>query len=545
LLGRSLFDFVDREKLVHFLDRLRASPAGAQHFGLQTVGDALLDTVMTAFREFEGGIVGFILAFRDVTQPARSEEARDRRLTDTVLDLRGLVASIRSLSESLLEDSGVSGAARPLLRAIHSEAVRLSDVVTDMGAPDRLGIARPPRHFEEISLNDLVGATLRRLGTTWGAGGVVEDLEVELGAAGSVPLRVETSTITAAVAHLLVAVRARTAPARAAWLRARRQGHLVQLDIASTGPPFAGDADAALDAPVTAGMAGRVSVRDIVQQHAGEVWAYAGQGRAGFCITLPVETPTPATAAGPGPVLSFVGAGMVSGVDAGEAAAERPDFYDFSLVEQMERHLPAMSRDRELGDLAYVVLDTETTGLDAIAGDRIVSLGGVWVRGGAVKRSETFDILVNPGRPIPAGSIRFHGITDAMVADAPPIAVVLPAFLRFAEGAVLVGHQVWFDVRFLEMEAERLGLSPLTVAHPVLDTVRLSEVVHGPLPEHGLEAVARRLGVGVRGRHSALGDALTTAEVLVRLLELLKRRGVLTLGQAMDATRRVRTRGPR
>jgi DNA polymerase-3 subunit epsilon len=168
----------------------------------------------------------------------------------------------------------------------------------------------------------------------------------------------------------------------------------------------------------------------------------------------------------------------------------------------------------------------------------------VRVRRGAVRRGETFDAIVNPGRPIPQASVRFHGITDAMVAEAPPIDVVLPAFLRFARGAVLVGHQVSFDLRFLRIETERLGLPALQATHPVLDTLLLSEAVHGPLGAHGLDAVADRLGVAVRGRHSALGDALATAEVFVRLVELLGRRGVRTLGEAVEASRRARGRPP-
>ena len=238
--------------------------------------------------------------------------------------------------------------------------------------------------------------------------------------------------------------------------------------------------------------------------------------------------------------MGLLGAGIVSGFAAGDERLERPDFYDFSLVEQMERHLRPADRERSLDELTCVVFDTETTGLDPDGADRIVSLAGVRVRAGVLKKSETFDALVNPGRPIPAASIRFHGITGAMVAEAPPIAVVLPAFLGFAENGVLVGHQVWFDLRFLTREAERLGLPLPAPGRPVLDTLLLSEVVHGPLEGHGLEALAERFGVVVRGRHSALGDALTTAEVFVRLIDLLKKRGIVTLGDALDAARRRR-----
>lgn len=98
-----------------------------------------------------------------------------------------------------------------------------------------------------------------------------------------------------------------------------------------------------------------------------------------------------------------------------------------------------------------------------------------------------------------------------------------------------------FDLRFLEPEARRLDLSSLTRGRPILDTRLLSRALHGPGADHSLEAIALRLGVEVRGRHSALGDALTTAEIFVRLIALLKKRGVRTLGEALDAIRRART----
>jgi len=127
------------------------------------------------------------------------------------------------------------------------------------------------------------------------------------------------------------------------------------------------------------------------------------------------------------------------------------------------------------------------------------------------------------------------------VAEAPSIDVVLRAFLRFAEGAVLVGHEVWFDLRCLEPDVARLGLPSLTATRPVLDSLLLSQAVHASASDHDLDAVAARLGVTIQARHSALGDALATAEVFVRLLELLRKRHIRTLGQALDAARAVRT----
>ncbi len=238
------------------------------------------------------------------------------------------------------------------------------------------------------------------------------------------------------------------------------------------------------------------------------------------------------------------GAGFVSGVAPGAPPDELPEFYDFSVLDDMDRHVSAADRPHSLDGLVCTVLDVETTGLDAARGDRIVSIACVRVRNGIVRPAEMLDVLVNPGRAIPPESVRIHGITDDMVADAPVLESVLPDVLRFAEGTVLVGHHVWFDLRFLRMATDQLGLPPLTDTHPVLDTRLLSEMVHGPLERHDLETICLRLGVAPRGRHSALGDALATAEILARLVGLLRRRGVETLGEALEAMRRLRGRLP-
>lgn len=235
------------------------------------------------------------------------------------------------------------------------------------------------------------------------------------------------------------------------------------------------------------------------------------------------------------------GVGLHSGTGAGAPGPTRSELYDFSLFDEMEPSLAAAERERPLEELTFVVFDTETTGLRPEAGDRVISIAGVRVRGGRVVRRDIFDALVHPGRGIPPESVKFHGITDSMVADAPAIEAVLPAFLRFAEGAVLVGHEASFDLRFLEPEARRLALSSLSTGRPILDTRLLSRALHGPGADHNLEAMALRLGVEVGGRHSALGDALTTAEIFVRLMALLKKRGVGTLGDALDVVRRART----
>jgi DNA polymerase-3 subunit epsilon len=539
LLGRSLLDVVDGEKIAHFRDRCRRAPGVRERFSLQPVPGVVVEAVMTTLHDEERRLIGFVLVLRDVTRPARSDDERRQRLAEDIMELRSRLAAVRSLSESLAAEArGRESPDRRLLEAIHAESLRLSELVAGMSAPGRLGLAQAPGHYEVLALADLAGMALRRLGR----GGEALSLTVADDAAPLL-VRAEASALSAALAQLVRAALARRAPGGQAWLRAVRRGGILQLDIGADGEAQVADLEAALDLPVEIGGILGPGARETVRQHAGEVWAYAEPERAGFRLTLPGADLGESAAGeriGARPGAGFLGAGLASGSGDRVDLGERPDFYDLSLFEAMARQLDPTDRARRLADLTCVVFDTETTGLDPGGGDRIVSIAGVVVRDGVVRRGETFDALVNPGRPIPGASTRFHGITDATVAECPPIGVVLPAFLRFAADTILVGHEVWFDLRFLRTEAERLGLGPEVQARPALDTLALARVVYGPLAEPGLETLAVRLGVTVRGRHSALGDAFTTAEVLVRLVPLLASRGVRTVGQALDAVRRPR-----
>jgi DNA polymerase-3 subunit epsilon len=236
----------------------------------------------------------------------------------------------------------------------------------------------------------------------------------------------------------------------------------------------------------------------------------------------------------------FKGIGLLSGEGIAEPGPPRSLLFDFSHFESMSRGLDDAVRARRLAETTFAVLDTETTGLRPDAGDRVVSLAVVLLDRGRVRAQEALDVLVDPGRPIPIASQRFHGITDAMVAGAPRIDEVLPMLGRFVANAPLAGHEIAFDLEFLDAEARRTGLPALGEGRPILDTRLISYLIHGPGVSHSLEAVAERLGVTIQARHSALGDALAAAEILARLIELARRRGIQTLGDLLDALRKNR-----
>ncbi len=151
---------------------------------------------------------------------------------------------------------------------------------------------------------------------------------------------------------------------------------------------------------------------------------------------------------------------------------------------------------------------------------------------GRILTGESFSRLVDPERPIPARSTRFHGITEATVKDMPPARVVLPQFRRFAGDAVLVGHNAAFDMAFLRRKEAECGVA---FDNPVLDLLLLSAYLHSEMPDHSLDGLAARFGVEVAGRHTALGDAMATAAIFVRMLDLLEARGLRTLDETLAA----------
>ena len=121
-----------------------------------------------------------------------------------------------------------------------------------------------------------------------------------------------------------------------------------------------------------------------------------------------------------------------------------------------------------------------------------------------------------------------------MLEGQPSIDEVLPPFAQFAEDTVLVGHNLAFDLRFLELKEAQTGVR---FTQPVLDTLLLSAVVHPDEEDHSLEAMAARLGVGVVGRHTALGDAIITGEIFLKQSRLLATQGLRTLEDVREAAR--------
>lgn len=182
--------------------------------------------------------------------------------------------------------------------------------------------------------------------------------------------------------------------------------------------------------------------------------------------------------------------------------------------------------DRNAFEVPYVVFDFETTGLSA-EDDDIIEIGAVRIEKG--RQTDVFQSLVNPLRPIPAQASAVNGLFDKDVAEAPTLDEVLPDFLNFIRGGVLVAHNAKFDTRFLGAALRRFKITDLP--NYVMDTLTLSHRVNPQASEHTLKAICERLNLVNKRAHRAHEDAEVTGKVLLEFLHQLNTEGHRTFRQ--------------
>ncbi|MCY2955317.1 MAG: exonuclease domain-containing protein [Planctomycetota bacterium] len=176
------------------------------------------------------------------------------------------------------------------------------------------------------------------------------------------------------------------------------------------------------------------------------------------------------------------------------------------------------SLQQPLMQIPIAVIDTETTGVSAAYGERVIEVGIVRLEGGVVVRE--YQQLIDPGRRISAAVTVLTGISQAMVVGQPRFADQLPAMMSMLEGAAILGHNITFDLSFLGSEFGRMGmdLRQSLAESLVLDTVRIARRRFGR-GGNSLPVLSRRLGLEPVVAHRALADAQTTAAVFWKLLE--------------------------
>ena len=509
-LGRSVFGVVDRGLFGHAAARLDAGQESA-YTATTLHDDRLLGVRLTPVADPTGDAAstgsGFVLVLEDLTREVQAGDERERLLRTMTERTRASLGSIRAAADSVLDFPDLTPAERRrFLEIVRDEAeglgLRVDDLVS--GASARA----EDRAVTDIAGDDLVTLVAAEL-TRAGVDCEVPEPPAELW------VRADGYAVARAVVALVGHIREQHGVSGVA-VHLTSNGRHGELDVRWQGQaPAPSTMDTWLGEPLAGG--GTPTPREVAERHGAEFWAAdLVPGTAYLRMLLPLAD----------------GADRQSSPHQRTETASRPEFYDFDLFRTVDRSADLLGQ--RLEDLVFTVFDTETTGLDPTGGDRVISVGAVRVVNGRVLRQETFERLVQPQRTVPAASTAIHGITAEMLEGQPPMTEVLPTFVRFAEDTVLVGHNVSFDLQFLKLSEAAAGVD---LDRPALDTLLLHAALHPDTGDHSLDAIADRLGISVVGRHTALGDALVTAEVFVALTAMLRHQGVETLGSALDLAR--------
>ncbi|MCY1127494.1 3'-5' exonuclease [Frigidibacter sp. RF13] len=500
-LDRTLFDYLRAGPIRHAYERLATEGDGdiASDLLCVTREGAHVLAARMRLAPGGGGAPAYALSLRDITQEQAAEADHAAREAAFIDAVRRASANLSALAEAVIADE----TAPLLMGALRDEAAKLSTTVSGHARDE--GVDRGTGILPMTRASDLMDG--------WRARAEAAGLAVG-GEAAALLLRCNGFDLIALLSGLTEELLA-GAIASEIGLVIAEEGSGAVLRLCWSGDPVpVGRLERWLDRPLDPGHPQALR-RSVLITHATDIWPEPmADGRQSLCL----------------PILSARRA------EARPAPVARRVTYDFDLLTRA-RNAPA--GEARLDDLTYVVFDSETTGLLPHEGDEMVQLAAIRIVNGRRVAGEIFDLLVNPGRPIPPASTAVHGITDAMVADAPSVTEAVSRFHRFAEGAVLVAHNAPFDMEFLRRTE---GATGLTFDHPVFDTVLLSAVLWGQHEVHTLDALSHRLGVSIaeEDRHTALGDSVATADVFLKMVQMLQGRGFETFGSVIAEVARHR-----
>jgi len=531
-LGRSIYAVLDRKLVAHALESvqqrlLRGAASPSAQFVTSTRGGQLLRVQMAPVRAISSGVAadpavatdaepalsGFVLMLDNITRDFADESLRDQLLHGLTEGSRASLGNLQAAVE-MLDYEDVDAETRERFHAVIRDEVRAMSQRIQSLASHTVQTQKTRWPLEDMLGADLVSAALRRIETLYGCSATAGDVDASLW------LRVDSYSLLQALAGLAGRLVDDYEVRRISLRLANAGNERAHLDLVWAGQAMSTETVMSweTDAITVGGEAGALTVRDVVERHGGAFWFERERVRheAFFRFLLPLASGQEQLAA-----------------SLGVHSESRPEYYDFDLFKTSAQ--ADELADRRLCDLSYTVFDTETTGLEPSAGDEIIQIGATRIVAGKLRRQESFEQLVDPQRDIPEASIPIHGIQPEMVAGQPTINAVLPAFQAFAHDTVLVAHNAAFDMRFLQLKEAATGV---VFDQPVLDTLLLSAVVHPNQASHRLEDIAARFDVAVLGRHTALGDAMVTAEVFLKMIPLLAEMGIHTLGEAREAAQK-------
>ena len=520
-LHRSVYSLIEKN-LVQFalkdiqrkLDQKKENISS--HFVLVTRDRRQLRVETLPILDEDKRFAGFVLIFSDITHHLEHAGRLNQNLKNMANSLRSSIAAIRSTVDLMIRfpDMGVDEN-KEFLGIISTETQSLSRLMrTELTGTSNYTKSRWP--LSPILATDFI-STLKDE-TVAIAGLKVEVAECD----ARCMIRVDNFSLVLAMEFIIECLK-KECHAICDRIRLTAPGNLVQVDLIWQGKPVKIETLRQWNELPLAGARGDypLTLKEVLAHHHAEIWPHTedpGGTETGLRLFIPM-------------VQSEALSQDIRKVTL--LPKGRPEFYDFDLFNQAGQ-TPEIE-NRMLGELTYTVFDTETTGLDPRGGDEIISIGAIRVVNGRLLRTETIHQLVDPQRPVPAESFKYHGIDDEMLQGKPSIGKALSFFHRFAQKTVLVAHNAAFDMLMLQMKEKATGI---VFVNPVLDTMHLSAFLHASHNDHSLDTIAQRLGVVLTKRHDALGDAIATGEVFLKMIPLLNEKGVFTLKDALVASQR-------
>lgn len=521
-LGRSIFSILDRDQVIHGMEMLNRCHATGHaklvNNSMMTLRNGLCLRVNMAPFFFEQQdqnakvMSGVVMTLEDMTRQIEADSRRDRLIQSLIDEQQKDLQEIRSSITTILSRPSLDPQELYAHRKIIDNAsMSLHKKVKEARANYALHLHALSK-TESVLADNLLDVINNNITERF-------DLQIFNLAPKGIWLEIDSYSMVQAISHLIGLLDSHCRISHILMTLTVNEEQEVELAI--TWP----EATAATDTletwhntPLIADANGNLlSFKDTIEKSSGRIILLSDNDddhdrNRGVLIVLP-------------PVDQECRLALHTPIE------HRPISYEFDLF----------NRDQEweelgqipLSKLTYVVFDTETTGLHPSQGDEIIQIGAIRIVNGHILYHEVIDQLIDPQRVVPPESVAIHGIQPHLLKGQPTIDKALPHFHSFAENSVLVAHNAAFDMRFLQMQEQKTGLA---FTNPVLDTLLLSSIVHPNQDNHSLESLAKRLNVTVVGRHTALGDSIVTAEVLLKLIPLLEAHEIYTLADAIAAS---------
>ncbi len=515
-LGRSVFGLLSRDLIVNALELLqqgvnKGQQAPISSFMATLRNGACLRISMTPVFAHQGErheMSGFVLSLEDMSRQIATNSRLDMLVQSLTENLQKSLEPIRSAIQTLLQTPNLKPDQLVNYgKTIDTASLKMQQQLSH-AVEEYTRVQHESSRLEDVLADDLFSILERSLKKHY-------SIEVTGQADAGLHLQMDSYSFIQSVAHL------------AGVLRIHEDIKRMQIDIRKTASAQASVrllwAPAGMPIPlikdwknallITGPKGQQLSFLDMVNQQGGNIHLEVTDQET--CLGVLIDIPA---------------THKETRLEIPAQPEARPVNYEFDLFHQ---EIGIQTANQPLRECTFVVFDTETTGLSPSDGDEIIQIGGIRIVRSRLLYNETFDQLVDPQRSVPQASVEIHGIQPELLVGQPVVEQVLPRFHKFAEGAVLVAHNAAFDMKFLQLKQARAGVR---FDHPVIDTLLLSSIVHPTWGTHSLDEIADRLNVTIVGRHTALGDAIVTAEILIKLLPLLQAKGINTLQEARRAS---------